>query len=201
MLTRFFLETMSKSIISMRLNYEMAIGIGEPSRRPIFYGHFKLIFHNFRVKVQSIVSIDVIAVLKWDQGEMDQVSIEALRPLTPSYRRLPQMIFPARLHGKKLIHWKRKFTRNNKMNLNYCRPSTTAKNVGQRWLHSIPAFNCRQALQSWSKKSKRNDQQWNVCCWCGSYITIQHQHQRTISTRASSQVCLVRLKSLQKPSH
>ncbi|XP_031634675.1 uncharacterized protein LOC116347979 isoform X2 [Contarinia nasturtii] len=55
-----------------------------------------------RVKVQSILSNSVI-VLKWDSGDIDQLTIDALRPLPSAYRKIPQMGFPARLHGIKPI--------------------------------------------------------------------------------------------------
>lgn len=57
-------------------------------------------FYYFSVKVQSILSNEVVVILKWDSGDIDQLSIDALRPLPSCYREIRQMVLPARLHGK-----------------------------------------------------------------------------------------------------
>lgn len=55
----------------------------------------------FSVKVQSLQSNEAV-VFKWDFGDVDQLSIDALRPLDSVCRSSPQAIFCARLYGKKI---------------------------------------------------------------------------------------------------
>lgn len=45
------------------------------------------------------MSDDIVSVQKWDCGDIAHLAIDALRPLPPSYRNKPQMVFPARLDG------------------------------------------------------------------------------------------------------
>lgn len=64
---------------------------------------FNLSFFHSRVKVLSFTSNETISVRKFDYGDTVELDINALRLLPPSYRKLPQMVFRARLHGKKII--------------------------------------------------------------------------------------------------
>lgn len=56
-------------------------------------------FNNFRVKAQGFLSNDMVAVEKWDIGDVDHLPVNALRPLGPSYRKTPRAVFCAQLHG------------------------------------------------------------------------------------------------------
>lgn len=52
------------------------------------------------VKIQAFPTNETVSVEKWDCGEIEHLSLDALRPLSKTYRKLYQMVFCARLHGK-----------------------------------------------------------------------------------------------------
>lgn len=56
------------------------------------------------VKVQAFPRSETVSVEKWDSGDVDHLSIDALRPMRTIYRDVHQMVFCARLHGKQ-IKW------------------------------------------------------------------------------------------------
>lgn len=56
-----------------------------------------------RVKIQNILPADTVVVYKCDFGDISFLSTDALRPLTPEFRKIPQLAIPAKLHGKQLL--------------------------------------------------------------------------------------------------
>lgn len=52
-----------------------------------------------RVKIQNIIPGDMVIVYKCDFGDITFLSIDALRPLSLDFRRMPQLAISATLHG------------------------------------------------------------------------------------------------------
>lgn len=52
------------------------------------------------VKIQAIRTNQSVVVQKWDNGDIADLSIDALRPLNETFLKHHQMVFCASLHGK-----------------------------------------------------------------------------------------------------
>lgn len=61
------------------------------------------------VKVQAFPRDGMVAVEKWDFGDIDHLSYDALRPLSDTYLNVHQMVFCASLHGKQQFHMQKQF--------------------------------------------------------------------------------------------
>lgn len=91
----------------MRPDCKMDIGIGECKnlefRLPCSSNNvlqcFRYFLYSTSVKVQAFPTDETVAVQKYDFGDIDHLSIDALHPLSESYRKPHQMVFCARLHG------------------------------------------------------------------------------------------------------
>lgn len=103
----------SNWIICMRPDCKTAIGIGRCKSFEIlnnlskqkYSSTFLLLFVLLSVNVQAFPTNETVTVQSWDYGDIDHLSINALRSLRGTYRKLHQMIFCACLHGNTLRHF------------------------------------------------------------------------------------------------
>lgn len=99
----------------MPANFKTATGIGKYfSLYSKFHTiHKGVFFHNFltkcnlcfRVKIQNILPAEMVCVYKCDFGDINFLNTDALRPLGSEFRKIPQLAIPAKMHGKKALHY------------------------------------------------------------------------------------------------
>lgn len=56
-----------------------------------------------RVKIQTILPADTVAVYKCDFGDISILNTNFIRPLLPEFRDIPQLAISAKLHGNDRI--------------------------------------------------------------------------------------------------